>query len=100
MSQVRERVPPQNLEAEQAVIGSMLIEANAVVSALEILRPEDFYKESHRIIFKQIAEMADRLEAVDVVTVAENLRNAGYLDKIGGTAAVSYTHLDVYKRQA
>ena len=89
MSQVRERVPPQNLEAEQAVIGSMLIEANAVVSALEILRPEDFYKESHRIIFKQIAEMADRLEAVDVVTVAENLRNAGYLDKIGGTAELA-----------
>jgi len=89
LSQVRERVPPQNLEAEQAVIGSMLIEANAVVSALEILRPEDFYKESHRIIFKQIAEMADRLEAVDVVTVAENLRNAGYLDKIGGTAELA-----------
>ncbi len=82
-------MPPQNLEAEQAVIGSMLIEANAVVSALEILRPEDFYKESHRIIFKQIAEMADRLEAVDVVTVAENLRNAGYLDKIGGTAELA-----------
>ncbi|HOV66044.1 MAG TPA: replicative DNA helicase, partial [Bacillota bacterium] len=89
MSQVRERVPPQNIEAEEAVIGSMLIEQNAVISALEILKPEDFYKENHRIIFRQIAEMADKLEAVDLVTLAENLKNAGYLEKIGGAAELA-----------
>jgi len=86
---VRERVPPQNIEAEEAVIGSMLIEQNAVISALEILKPEDFYKENHRIIFRQIAEMADKLEAVDLVTLAENLKNAGYLEKIGGAAELA-----------
>lgn len=86
---MRERVPPQNIEAEEAVIGSMLIEQNAVISALEILKPEDFYKENHRIIFRQIAEMADKLEAVDLVTLAENLKNAGYLEKIGGTAELA-----------
>lgn len=89
MSQVRERVPPQNIEAEEAVIGSMLIEQNAVISALEILKPEDFYKENHRIIFRQIAEMADKLEAVDLVTLAENLKNAGHLEKIGGAAELA-----------
>jgi len=89
LSQVRERVPPQNIEAEEAVIGSMLIEQNAVISALEILKPEDFYKENHRIIFRQIAEMADKLEAVDLVTLAENLKNAGYLEKIGGAAELA-----------
>lgn len=86
---MRERVPPQNIEAEEAVIGSMLIEQNAVISALEILKPEDFYKENHRIIFRQIAEMADKLEAVDLVTLAENLKNAGYLEKIGGAAELA-----------
>lgn len=89
MSQVRERVPPQNIEAEEAVIGSMLIEQNAVISALEILKPEDFYKENHRIIFRQIAEMADKLEAVDLVTLSERLKNAGYLEKIGGAAELA-----------
>lgn len=86
---MRERVPPQNIEAEEAVIGSMLIEQNAVISALEILKPEDFYKENHRIIFRQIAEMADKLEAVDLVTLAENLKNAGHLEKIGGAAELA-----------
>ncbi|MBP8614330.1 MAG: replicative DNA helicase [Firmicutes bacterium] len=89
MSQVRERVPPQNIEAEEAVIGSMLIEQNAVITALEILKPEDFYKENHRIIFNQIAEMADKLEAVDLVTLAENLKSAGQLEKIGGAAELA-----------
>jgi replicative DNA helicase len=86
---VRERVPPQNIEAEEAVIGSMLIEQNAVITALEILKPEDFYKENHRIIFNQIAEMADKLEAVDLVTLAENLKSAGQLEKIGGAAELA-----------
>ncbi len=86
---MRERVPPQNIEAEEAVIGSMLIEQNAVISALEILKPEDFYKENHRIIFRQIAEMADKLEAVDLVTLSERLKNAGYLEKIGGAAELA-----------
>jgi len=89
LSQVRERVPPQNIEAEEAVIGSMLIEQNAVITALEILKPEDFYKENHRIIFNQIAEMADKLEAVDLVTLAENLKSAGQLEKIGGAAELA-----------
>lgn len=86
---MRERVPPQNIEAEEAVIGSMLIEQNAVITALEILKPEDFYKENHRIIFNQIAEMADKLEAVDLVTLAENLKSAGQLEKIGGAAELA-----------
>ncbi len=82
-------MPPQKIEAEEAVIGSMLIEQNAVITALEILKPEDFYKENHRIIFNQIAEMADKLEAVDLVTLAENLKSAGQLEKIGGAAELA-----------
>ena len=89
MSQVPQRVPPQNIEAEEAVIGSMLIEQSAVISALEILRPDDFYKETHRIIFRHMAEMADKLEAVDLVTLSEVLKAAGHLDRIGGAAELA-----------
>ncbi len=89
MSQVPQRVPPQNIEAEEAVIGSMLIEQSAVITALEILTPDDFYKESHRVIFRHMARMADRLEAVDLVTLSEALRADGHLDKIGGAAELA-----------
>jgi len=84
-----ERVPPQNIEAEESVLGSMLIEKSAVLTAVEMLSPEDFYKESHRIIFKRIAEMADRLEAIDLVTLSEKLRAEGELDKVGGMAELA-----------
>ncbi|HHW19193.1 MAG TPA: replicative DNA helicase [Firmicutes bacterium] len=84
-----ERVPPQNIEAEESVIGSMLIEKNAMLTALEILSPEDFYKESHRIIFRRIAEMADKMEAVDLVTLSEKLRAEGELDRVGGMAELA-----------
>ncbi|MGI6626960.1 MAG: replicative DNA helicase [Bacillota bacterium] len=84
-----QRMPPQNIEAEEAVIGSMLIEQSAVISALEILRPDDFYKETHRIIFRHMAEMADKLEAVDLVTLSEVLKAAGHLDRIGGAAELA-----------
>ncbi len=89
MSQVPQRVPPQNIEAEEAVIGSMLIEQSAVISALEILKPDDFYKESHRIIFRHMEAMADKLEAVDLVTLSESLKGSGHLERIGGAAELA-----------
>jgi replicative DNA helicase len=82
-------VPPQNIEAEEAVIGSMLIEQSAVISALEILKPDDFYKESHRIIFRHMEAMADKLEAVDLVTLSESLKGSGHLERIGGAAELA-----------
>lgn len=84
-----ERIPPQNTEAEDSVIGSMLIEKEAVLTALEILTPEDFYKEQNRIIFRRMAEMAEVPEAVDVVTLSDKLRSTGELEKIGGMAELA-----------
>jgi len=89
LSQALQRVPPQNIEAEEAVIGSMLIEQSAVISALEMLTPDDFYKENHRIIFRQMAEIADKLQPVDLVTLSDALRAEGALDKIGGAAELA-----------
>ena len=79
-----ERVPPQNIEAEQAVLGAMLIKKEAILEVLEILRPDDFYREAHRIVFEAMLELSGNDEAVDLVTLTEQLRKSGTLEKIGG----------------
>jgi replicative DNA helicase len=84
-----DRVPPQNIEAEESVLGSMLIEKEAVMTALEMLTPEDFYRESSRIIFGRMAEMAEVPEAIDVITLSDKLRATGELERIGGTAELA-----------
>lgn len=79
-----DRIPPQNLEAEQAVLGSMLIERPAVEKAAEILKPEDFYRDAHRFIFEAILALAERDEPVDLITVPEELKSRGQFDSVGG----------------
>jgi replicative DNA helicase len=80
---------PYSLEAEQAVLGAMLLDREAIYAAVEALRPEDFYHEAHRILFQVIVNMGDRGEAVDLVTVTEELRRLGYLEKAGGVSYVA-----------
>lgn len=79
-----ERVPPQNLEAEQAVLGSMLIEKAAVERAAEILKPEDFYRDAHRHLFDAILSLAERDEPVDAITLSDDLRSKGLYEAVGG----------------
>jgi replicative DNA helicase len=79
-----DRVPPQNLEAEQAVLGSMLIERPAVEKASEILKAEDFYRDAHRVIFEAILALAEKDEPVDAITLSEELRTRGQFDAVGG----------------
>ena len=83
-STVFDRIPPQNLEAERSTLGSMLLDKEAIFRAMEILRPEDFYKEAHRIIFQAVVSLANRNEAVDLVTVTEELRQKNQLEDVGG----------------
>ncbi len=66
-----ERIPPQNIEAEQAVLGAMLLSSDAIAHAAEKLRPEDFYRDAHRRVFKAIIEIFQRGEGADIVTVTE-----------------------------
>lgn len=79
-----DRIPPQNLEAERSTIGSMLLDKDAIFRAVEILRPEDFYKEAHRMVFQAVVNLANRNEAVDLVTVTEELRQKNQLEGVGG----------------
>ncbi len=80
------RVPPQNLEAEQAVLGAMLIDKEAMVRAVELIHAEDFYKESNRLIFQAILTLYEKGNPADLVTLTEALRQEGQLEKAGGVA--------------
>lgn len=84
-----ERVPPYSLEAEQSVLGAMLLDAEAVYTAAEILRPEDFYQENHQHIFRIMTELSSRGISCDLVTVSEALRQEGRLEAVGGIAYLS-----------
>lgn len=84
-----ERIPPQNIEAEQAVLGAMLIKKEAVIEAMEILRPEDFYRDAHRVVFEAIMAVFQNDSAVDMITVTEQLKKSDLLDKAGGVAGVT-----------
>jgi replicative DNA helicase len=86
---LEERIPPQNIEAEQSVLGAMLISREAIDKAGEILTEDDFYRPDDRIIFSAIMDLHSRNEAVDLVTVTEELRKMGKLDTVGGTATIT-----------
>src|SRR6266498_5681800 len=79
-----ERVPPHNIEAEESVLGSMLLSKNAIAEALELLREEDFYRPAHRTVFRSVLELYSHGQAVDAITVAEGLRRNGELADVGG----------------
>lgn len=86
---IEERVPPQNIEAEQAVLGAMLIDKEAIAKATEVLSADDFYREAHRVIFSAMLELYNKNEAVDMVTVTETLKRDNKLEDIGGIAYIT-----------
>lgn len=86
---MQDRVPPQNIEAEQSVLGAMLIEKEAIPKVMEILRDTDFYREAHRVIFNAMLELYNKNEAVDMITVTEILKRDNKLKDVGGIAYVT-----------
>ena len=83
------RVPPQAVEIEMAVLGAMLLEKEAISKALEILDESVFYKPSHQMIFKAMVSLFEKNEAVDSITLVEELRRRAQLDEIGGHVYIS-----------
>lgn len=80
------RIPPQNLEAEQSVLGGILLDHRAIDRAIEILDANDFYREAHKKIFRAMLALNQRGEPVDVVTLSNELAVEGQLEEIGGAA--------------
>ncbi|MBC7279578.1 MAG: replicative DNA helicase, partial [Nocardioides sp.] len=81
---VNDRTPPQDMAAEQAVLGSMLISKDAIADVSETLRGTDFYRPTHETIYDAIIDLYGRGEPADMVTVADELRRKAELDRIGG----------------
>lgn len=79
------KLPPQAVDLEEAVIGAMLLEKNAVNDVIDILSPESFYKDSHQRIFRAIMDLFQRSEPVDILTVTAELRKRGELEIVGGS---------------
>jgi len=84
-----EKIPPQNLEAEIAVLGSLLLDKEAIGRAIELLDKSFFYKEAHEKIYSIIVNLYDNNKAVDMVTVAEALKNSSMLDGVGGPSYIA-----------
>ncbi len=81
-----EKLPPQNTEAEQAVLGSVLLDKNAVDKIADVIRPEDFYQDIHRCIFEAVLDLYSKSVPVDVLSLANRLEERNELEKIGGRA--------------
>jgi replicative DNA helicase len=83
------RIPPQSLEAEQAVLGAMLLDKDAIGRAIEVLTADCFYREAHRKVFDAVAALYERGMTADLIGVGEELRARGHLEAIGGRAFLS-----------
>ncbi len=83
------KLPPQNIEAEQSILGAVLIDNNALPKTLEILDPEDFYKLSNRKIFYAMTELFDKNEPIDLITLTDYLRKKDELEAVGGISYLS-----------
>jgi len=83
------KLPPQNIEAEQAVLGAIILDNEALPKSLEILSQDDFYRESHRRLYRAILDLFEKNDPIDIVTVSDFLRKSGDLDMVGGVAYLS-----------
>ncbi|MGH2403446.1 MAG: DnaB-like helicase N-terminal domain-containing protein [bacterium] len=83
------QVPPHSVEAEQAVLGSMIQDRHAIARAVEILHAEDFYEECHRRIYQTMIDLYERDEPVDLITVTDRLKTRGHLEDVGGAVYIT-----------
>ena len=78
------RIPPHDIEAEQAIIGIMLTDKDAVIAAVEVLQEQDFYREDNKIIYSAILNLYNRAEPIDIITLKSELKSMGKFEAVGG----------------
>lgn len=80
----QENVPPQDIEAEQAVLGAIFLDAEALVEAMAVIEPQDFYRRAHQIIFRSMIALNDRNENIDIITLKSQIESENTLEDVGG----------------
>ena len=86
------KLPPQNMEAEQSVLGGILIENDAINKVMEILTPDDFYRDAHHKIFNSLLDLSESDEPADLITLTNELRNIDQLDSVGRRLLHHFPH--------
>jgi replicative DNA helicase len=84
-----DRIPPQNIDAEQSVLGAILLDQEAIYKAMKTLQPTDFYRQDHRLIYESMLFLNENRHPLDLVTVSEHLRQQGQLENSGGVAYIA-----------
>ena len=82
------KAPPNNLHAEQSVLGSVLIDPNSIYVVADLLQPRDYYRQKHEWVFDAMLELLRRNEPIDTVTLSDELENRDQLNEIGGHAYI------------
>ncbi len=83
------KIPPQNIEMEQSLLGSLLIDKDAIIKIADIINPDDFYKDNHRLIFEAMRSLYEKREPIDLLSLGSKLQELGKLDSIGGRSYLS-----------
>ena len=83
------RIPPHSVESEQSILGSILLDKDAIITVSETIRPSDFYKEAHKIIYECMLKLSNKNEPIDLITLTEELKKQGHLDDVGGISYIT-----------
>ncbi|SCI29446.1 MULTISPECIES: replicative DNA helicase [unclassified Romboutsia] len=83
------RIPPHSVESEQSILGSILLDKDAIITVSETIRSSDFYKEAHKIIYESMLKLSNKNEPIDLITLTEELRKQGHLDDVGGISYIT-----------
>lgn len=83
------RIPPHSVESEQSILGSILLDKDAIITVTETIQPEDFYKEAHKIIYECMMKLNNKSEPIDLITLTEELKKQGHLEDVGGISYIT-----------
>ena len=86
MSEMPDKKPPQNIEAEQSLLGCLMLDKNAIIKVADFINEQDFYKDTHKEIYSAMVELFEKMEPIDIISVSTRLREKEKLEKIGGSS--------------
>src|SRR4030042_5272292 len=86
LEKILQKIPPQNIEAEQSVLGCLMLDKNAVIKVADILKPGDFYRQVHNVIFETMIELYENGEPIDLLSITNRLEEKKLLEDVGGAS--------------